>query len=614
MAKVLHQGASGTNSRAASATGYARLTGNGRHTVTSGESGRTTLWRTTGVLSNLYINILTNDRGASTFRTRKASADANLVVSITASTTGGFEDTSNSDVVTAGEEWHSQIITGAGGTVFTYDVDSVIFSANTNTVLKFGGGDGSSVTAASTTEPINPYGNSKPLAGGADSDAGQTMRTAGTLKNLYLYTNSNARTTTTTFRSRVNSAFGNLTLSVTAGATGSFEDTSNSDTIASGDLVNFSVTTDTGTEALALSGITAEFETTNSMAQYVAGNEAGSTQLVSVTTYYPFAGFLGASTTEANKTIEANLPFTASLLQINVTANTISDSSTLRLRKNSADGNQVVTITGSTTGIFQDTTNSDFILATDDVNYSIVTGATGTSLVLRSISTLGLTNVSVSASTTKQTVTVLTNTTTASKSVTKTATTTKALIYVQANATTASVGVAIDNKTASTTKAIVSVLTNATTASKVNSKTATLTQALVRVVTGATTASAGQVIDNKTASPSKQLISVVAGTPSVSKTVIKTATTTTTYISVTTNAVTCTAVKTKTATATQTVIRIVVNSTSGQIPSAFSLLSVRLLLNSRIEKRMPFKSRIETRMDGNSKIEPRLTVKSALNV
>ncbi len=217
----------------------------------------------------------------------------------------------------------------------------------------------------------------------------------------------------------------------------------------------------------------------------------------------------------------------------------------------------------------------------------------------------------------------------------KTASTTKALISVIANTTTASKGV---NKTTSPAKSTVILIVNNVTCSKAKSAVAQLTTVLVTVQVNTATASAGEQIDNKTATltqaiiqitavsltaskdvnktatPSKQLISVVAGTPSVSKTVIKTATTTTTYISVTTNSVTCTAVKTKTATATQTVIRIVVNSTSGQIPSAFSLLSVRLLLNSRIEKRMPFKSRIETRMDGNSKIEPRLTVKSALNV
>lgn len=386
MATVIHQQAD-SESIAASNTTYPVLLGNYSLFRSANEAGANTVWRSAGVLSNLYINILTNDRAASTFRTRKGTANANLVVSITGSTTGKFEDTSNTDTVAAGDNWHASIVTGAGGTVFTYNVNSVLFAATTNTVHKIGCGF-TDISLASTTEFSPFYGRSvTPQA--ADSNVGMTMRTAGTLAKLGAQVGVNSRTTTSTFRSRVNNGFGAQTISIAGGTTGNVEDTTNSDTIASGDLINWSMTTGTGTEILSTNSTHVEFTTTNSLQQYVVGIAVGLAQAAGVTTYYPFAGRLLTSTTESNMVAETNLAFTASLLQCNISANTIVLDSTLTLRKNSGVANQTVTITALTTGIFQDTTNTDTIVASDTLDYEVVTPSTLTAITIRSISLLG---------------------------------------------------------------------------------------------------------------------------------------------------------------------------------------------------------------------------------
>ena len=391
MATVIHQ-ASGSNSQAASVTNYLRLHGNDRSNVTTTEALRVSIWRSNGTLSNLYINILTNDRAASTFRTRKATVNANLVVSITGSTTGKFEDTSNTDTVTAGDNWHASLVTGAGGTVFTFRVIQVLFAATTNTVHRIGCGF-IDVTTASSTEFSAFYGHGG-VPQTTEANVGMTMRTAGTLRNFVIFVAGNSRTNTSTGRSRVNSANGAQSVSIGSGATGSFEDTTNSDTIVSGDLVNWSITTSTGTELLAINWVVVEFVTTNGNQQYVAGEAAGVSQTAGLTQYIPFSGRYTVSATESDVIAETNLAFTASLLQTNISANTIVLDSTLTLRKNSGVANQTVAITALTTGIFQDTVNTDTIVATDTLNYQIVTPSTVTAITIRSISMLGDSSIS----------------------------------------------------------------------------------------------------------------------------------------------------------------------------------------------------------------------------
>lgn len=396
MATVLHQQSGGASSNfAAGVVNYYHIGSNQVSNDTSVEANRVLLWRSAGVLSNLYILVITNDRGTSTYRTRKATADANLVISITASTTGKFEDNVNTDAVTAGDNWHASLTVGAGGTTFQINPRSVVFTATTNTVQRMsGGGPAVNIATASATNPVPLYGNGAYIAGETDANVGITLRSAGTLKNLFVLVTANARTTTTTFRSRVDAGFGNLTVSVTSGATGNFEDTANSDTLIAGQLINASVTTSTGTETLTSRVIAVDFETTNGNHQFVSGISAGVSQTAGLTRYYSLSGNLSAITSEAAITTDANVAFTSSLLQCNISANTIVLDSTLTLRKNSGVANQTVTITALTTGIFQDTVNTDSILASDTLNYQIVTPSTLTAITIRSISLLGDSSIS----------------------------------------------------------------------------------------------------------------------------------------------------------------------------------------------------------------------------
>jgi hypothetical protein len=84
-------------------------------------------------------------------------------------------------------------------------------------------------------------------------------------------------------------------------------------------------------------------------------------------------------TTEAPTQLTFRNPGVISLLGIRIIQNLLTGNATLTLRKNGANGNSIVTIAAGLTGYFEDTINTDSIIAGDVVNYQIVTG-TGISI------------------------------------------------------------------------------------------------------------------------------------------------------------------------------------------------------------------------------------------
>lgn len=361
--------------------------------LASGESGSLgtesnvqMTYRTAGVLSRLLILVTANDRGASTFRTRKGAVNGNMVNSAITGT-GEFVDNTNTDTVTAAELWAFQLITGAGGTTFNTRMQGAVFSATTNTVTLYANGN-------SNTHTINNQTIYCPISGNTGTNTTtevnvqSKMKTAGTLKNLQLFVLTNTRATTTTVRSRIGAANGNLNFAVLTTSTGLKEDTSNSDTIAVDNLINSSITFGAEATNFRLRNIKYEFETTNSCSNFLFGALAGVTASAA-TTYYLAINSSVLDTVENDTKTTANVAFTASKLNCYVAANSITGNSTLRLRADNASLNQAVTITGSVgNSWFEDASNSDVITATQKINYMLTGGTGGTTLVLHSVGML----------------------------------------------------------------------------------------------------------------------------------------------------------------------------------------------------------------------------------
>lgn len=345
--------------------------------------------REAGVLSKFLIKISDNSATASsTARTRKNEANGSMSVSIAAGATGDFEDTTNTDSIAVDDYLAFQTICGSGGSL-TVSIISAIFTPTASNVtyvpLVCINTNAGTLATAGVTRHITVTGELQ-FAATTENFHQNEARIAGTLHSMCLYMTNNARSTATVMRSRINGADGNLAVSVPGGSTGIFEDLSNSDSIAVDDKFNYSITTGLGTGAVQLEMIKADFETTDDNGIITTNYVFGTAPAAGVTNYVNIGGTLIVNATETYEKLKLREDFTFSLLCARVSANTLSGTLTIRLRKNSANANLVISVAAGTTGWFEDTTNTDSCVGTDEVNYSIVTAAGTGNATVRNIS------------------------------------------------------------------------------------------------------------------------------------------------------------------------------------------------------------------------------------
>lgn len=338
-----------------------------------------------GLVTSLSANIRANSlsTASTTFRFRKNGANGNLTVSAAAAATGVFTDTSTSDSLSPGDTFLVSAAIDAGGTGNLNLVSSYVnFAATAGHVMFINGMAPTSFsTSTASTAFYQLLANGSTAAGTAEADTQIKIPVAGSVTNFQTYISANGRSTSTTWVTRINGADGNCTFSVGAGSTGLFSDTSNTDTISSGDLLNFKFTTGTGGSAIAFRSFGLAFSSTANKNPFYTSLTAGINRTAGAgNTYYNPFGTLNTTTTtaESSKTFIPGFPTTLSNIMISVLANTCTASVTFKSRKNSADGNQSVSIATTATGLFEDTTNTDVLDYDDDFTYGLVGGTSGT--------------------------------------------------------------------------------------------------------------------------------------------------------------------------------------------------------------------------------------------
>lgn len=344
-------------------------------------------YRKAGEFSRMWVRINANDIGAtSTVNFRVNGVTVNQSISIPTATTGVFQDTTNKDTIASGDKVNYEFNIGAGGTGITITCAGILFKADTS--IKYAINQSTSVVTASTKKYNQLAGQTQTQA--AEAPVQFKAKTAGTLRNLLTNIATNTRTTSATFGSRINGADGTLLITIPASTSGTFEDTSNSDAVAIGDLINYYTLWGSGTGGTTPNYFSIDFQSTNNKCHLITGqsNTTSNTIVQATTKNLYFSGSACNSLTESDVKCLGNTIFKASNLECYVGANTVTLASTLFLRKNGANGNMNISITGLTTGYFEDTTNSDDIIATDDVNYQVVAGVGGTSLVLCTVGVL----------------------------------------------------------------------------------------------------------------------------------------------------------------------------------------------------------------------------------
>lgn len=365
----------------AATTLFTGLGGRGTATSTT-ESDVYWATRNAGTWDKLQTQVIGNLAATAVLRFRKNSANGNQLVSPGAAT-GYFEDTSNSDTVSAGDNLALNHTAGTTSAVTYQQISSSFTPAGADYVSRTGCGAASGLSfTTAATDFTQPWGDTLSTAQG-DSVAKAVVENASVAKNLYSNVLTNARTTTTNLRLWKNNAAGNLIIPYTSGQTGIKEDTSNSDTLAAGDTIDGAVSTAAAdSNSIVVVNLFIDLTSTSASVPYVTCNLG--TINANLTRYYAVIGRgAGNITVEAQVQYKAEQAGTFEKSSIVISTNTVTATTNFRMRVNGNPGNNVRVIASSTTGTITDTSNTDAVVASDLVDVELTTGATGTSIAGR---------------------------------------------------------------------------------------------------------------------------------------------------------------------------------------------------------------------------------------
>lgn len=242
----------------------------------------------------------------------------------------------------------------------------LVFEAASGHVSFLGSSNVAGTAIASGTKYMSLCGPS--IGQATEATAQLKVRAPGTYSKLFVYVSANSSGTTTTFAFRINGGNGNQTIAVGAGATGVFEDTTNTDAVVDDDLIDIAVTGHNNNITVTMA--VATFTNIESPAR----NDIGVSRAAS-TASFPSTVPIGAASVgaESNAQIPHGFPGRCSNLRIHVSANTRNGTTTYRVLK-PGTGNQVVAVPAGSTGWFEDTTHSDYFGADDFVDIGVTYG------------------------------------------------------------------------------------------------------------------------------------------------------------------------------------------------------------------------------------------------
>lgn len=188
-----------------------------------------------GTLSNLRAYVTAARATNTTLKTRINGADGAQSVTLTASTTGAFEDTTNSDSISSGALICAATVTGTGTDTLTISNVSVLYTTTTAGVSALGAGAASTTLTSGVTGFYSPLGHMRGFT--TENQAQQIAPFAGTASHMAVIVSANASTATTTMVLRKNGADTAVTFTIGSTATGTFADTTNSVSVSTGDLI-----------------------------------------------------------------------------------------------------------------------------------------------------------------------------------------------------------------------------------------------------------------------------------------------------------------------------------------------------------------------------------------
>jgi hypothetical protein len=320
--------------------------------------------------------IVSGGSGTNTLQFRDATANGALVGSRAG--TGLLEDATHSDLVDADALFNYAYTDTGTNSAFTWVSTLVEFSSGHG---NFHGVASSSICdAESSTRYFKLAGNV--LVDGDATETNTQWKNRGytSFEALQARCSANARTNTSSFRNRINAGFGSLQCDFASGVTGLVVDKTPTDALADGDLINASLTLDTGVEDLTVTIVAATLKSSTSKSETWSAFGAGHARAASATaTYNPIGGALGnEDPTEANSRIKVGFAARVSNLRCYLSANTYGGNGTLKLYQN---GSPVLTTTLTASGgagWYENTSDTIDIDDDDELSFEFDEGTSGT--------------------------------------------------------------------------------------------------------------------------------------------------------------------------------------------------------------------------------------------
>jgi hypothetical protein len=202
--------------------------------------------------------------------------------------------------------------------------------------------------------------------------------------DAYILVISNSRKLPTSLRSRINGDYGNQEVTIPAGETGVFRDTTNTDTLNDGDLFDWEISS-SGGESIVINAIGSVMESPNGSTILCASRvNAGADLHQGQTQYLTVMGMLAVTESEDTSPDKEDrskyrieTATTLSNFRLVIGENTIDADTTYTLRKNGTDTELAIIVPAKATGAFEDATHAVDFTPGDYLSYQAVSGSSG---------------------------------------------------------------------------------------------------------------------------------------------------------------------------------------------------------------------------------------------
>ena len=336
-------------------------------------------YRTSGTLSNMSVYVGSNTfTGSTTVRLRKNGSNGNQNLTIGAGATGRFVDLINTDSIATGDALCYQFVTPSVGEMVISSASVQYEVAGSETITRLVGNLGFNSANGNLRYLGLPtrYSDSLSTPHATESLQQHELKAATTFRNFHIFIATNSATASSTMRVRKNGSNANQVLTIGAGATGWFEDNTNTDSFAINDKFSISHQWGSGSGTIFYGQFALDSVSTIAKSEVTTANRFLTDLAANQTVYFkPF--FNLHLTNTASDRVFPNYAMTASAMSCHVSTNNITASSTVTFFKNGSAGNQTITIGSGATGYFSDASNTDALIDTDGYAYRVVSGNGG---------------------------------------------------------------------------------------------------------------------------------------------------------------------------------------------------------------------------------------------